>query len=361
MSRMLRLPSPSPAAAWLAALVLLGAPARPARAQQADGPPAGAVSAPELPAHRHDELVMKYVEAQNTDVHELTEVLMRFHSREFMVLNDDGTKTGPVENVLRLSRWVLLYDLPGNVARMQQTLAQLEGLGEDEPDGAPSETTLTTLRYVPRHVEVGSLARSLLSWERMIPVGTDGRMLTWASPNDAVQRIRNISMVESPPHLVLRDTAQNIEAMQAFIASLDVPVPQVSLSAFILAPAKEGEADPRVPAELAEHLGRLVPWKQFRLASMAMIRAEVMPGRRHELSGDIDGGQFELNIIFSNHDVSSGELGLASCAFKANFPHVSNNQELQTSATIRVGEYTVLGGSGTEPYFLALQAQQLER
>jgi hypothetical protein len=170
----------------------------------------------------------------------------------------------------------------------------------------------------------------------------------------------NVTWLEQPAMIVMRDTPESVEQMLGLMRRLDVAPPQVQVSCWLLTGADDkadGTAD--LPEDLVRNLSRIVPDDAFRRLCVTMIRTSVLPGQAQKLRSDFFSGEFdekfELLLEPAGFDPAAGVLPITRCRFEA-----STGQEFETSVTLRSGEYTVLGAAGIDPLYVVLQVTALD-
>ena len=310
-----------------------------AQDQKSSGPPL-------VPA---EQLQLQYYNARRASAaDDLLDALQGLALRKYYVKNADGSITGPVVNVRGFGNTptLVIYDLPERIEQITTMLADLErATGEGEGDGSEAKE-LQLVQYSPRSVPIESLFSSLRPFLRTV-LTPDG------------EGVPNITAVTSPAHLVLRDTADNIEQMLDCLKHVDEPAPQFVVKCWLLR-GSDRETPKDLPPELIDNLRRLVPFREFEPVSMALLRASLVPGQKQQLRGDFrqgDGDQrFDLELVPGGYDKQGGLLSFERCSFQA-----TTGQQFSTSATVGLGEFVVLGAAGSEPLFVVLRVTPVER
>ncbi|MEW6074427.1 MAG: hypothetical protein AB1726_17765 [Planctomycetota bacterium] len=269
-------------------------------------------------------------------------------ARNYEVERRGGSGSTIVANMSLLGDTIVLYDVPEQVKRISSMLQEL--------DVAP-RVELTTFEYHPRYVAISSLSGALRSYQRHI-VLTDAH---------GQSRADNIAWMQDRSVVIVRDTKEAVAEIQALLARIDVPEPQVTITCWVIRGGKEGSGA-GLPAELTENLARLVPELRFTAAGFALIRTAAAPGRPVELHIEGTGADtYDLAFVPSAYDPKMGSLTIDQCQLKhrrietapaseGRPAQFSAATELFTTNTIlRGGEYTVLGATGTEPVFLVVR------
>jgi len=325
-----------------------------------DQPQAPTVTAPTAPTPSVEgrtpivdasELQLSYFTARHAAVDELQSAVQSLAARKFLVRNADGTVTGPVASVRRFAGPVLLvYDVPDRAAQLTSLLLNLDAMaGQAEAESSEHVSPREVLEladYTPRHVSLDNLSESLQPFMRQV-----------RDENGVV--VNNITCVEAPARLVLRDTAGNIQRIQELLERFDVPAPQLVLNCWLLR-GTDGEGAASLPSDLVDNLRRLVPFHGFEKVSMAVLRASIVGGQEQRLSGRFQRGddeqRFELSLVPAGYDASSKTLTLRECKFES-----STGQEFSTAAVVDLDEYVVLGGAGSDPLFVVLRVTPVDR
>jgi hypothetical protein len=170
--------------------------------------------------------------------------------------------------------------------------------------------------------------------------------------------VDNVTRVEAPDRLVLRDTPDNVKAMLDLIERIDVPAPQLMVHCWLLH-GVDRESGGDLPRELTDSLKKLVPFAGFERQSLAVLRTSIVAGQEQELSGEFERGderlRFQLKLIPAGYDPRTQLLTLSRASFQA-----STGQEFATAAVVKMGEYVVLGAAGSDPIFVVLRVAPVE-
>lgn len=344
------LPRPTPLSlALLCTVALLSAPALRAQDEPPSQPAPAETGGNELAIVSASELKLTYFIAQHAPVNDLQSAIQGLVARRFLVRNADGSVTGPVSNVRRFSGpTILVYDLPDRVAQVTSILADLDtmaGKAEGAQDGVSAEK-LELADYTPRHVSLENLSESLRPFLHEVR-DEDGSV------------VMNVTFVEAPARIVLRDTAENIQRIQELLQRFDVPAPQLMLNCWLLRGAEQG-AGADLPSDLVDNLRRLVPYRGFEKVSMAMLRVSIVGGQEQRLRGrfqrDDADQRFELTLVPAGYDAQDKTLTLRQCKFES-----TTGQEFSTAAVVHLDEYVVLGAAGSDPLFVVLRVTPIER
>jgi hypothetical protein len=295
-------------------------------------------------------LRMHYYTARHSDARELSSVLSQLAGRMFHVADQDGLASQPISNVRTFGNVVVLYDRPERIAELVKILAELEQANAEDP--AQTES-LMVAEYRPQYLSVQALYSALAPLRRSLhQQPARGSVPGAVTPN--------VTPLEQPAMIVMRDTPEQLEQMLALMRRLDVPPPQVQISCWLLTGAGgDAERTADLPEDLVRNLSRIVPEDAFRRLCVTMIRTSVLPGQAQKLRSDFRSAEFderfELILEPAGFDPGAGVLPITRCRFEA-----STGQEFETSVTLRSGEYTVIGAAGIDPLYVVLQVTALD-
>lgn len=325
--------------------------------------PASAQEGPERSSNHglvpEDQLVLRYFTPE--EIHELDELLdvaIKLFGYQVMVAKADGTSAAPFR-FLELDDTLIIRDSAENAEEIVRTLremeAQLYPLEPEEPD--EPATPIETFEYRPRYGRIHGLERFHRTLERpAIDELDSGRV------------VDNID-VQHDGTILIQETPAQLAAIREYLARVDVPVQQATFSFLVIRglDAAEGaeQGTGGVPAELSEHLRRLVPMEGFELLSTGLLRASVRDPLRISTRSS-DDVRFKLSLEPAAFDPETGELTLEKCAFVAQTraPNPAgaqaqapgwDEQSFETALSLRAGEYTVLGSVGPDPLFVVLK------
>lgn len=252
-----------------------------------------------------------------------------------------------VAHFLNVQDTILIRDTNDQVIKIRAELKRLEeSLAPDllRPAGgaAQPDAELVDWQYEPRHVSAATLDLALNRFRRSIvvtpPEGMSGQNVM----------VMTISALPERNLVLVHDTPEQIEKIKAFIAGIDQPTPQVTITYYVITghAAADVQRDGRsVPAELVENLRRLVPVEAYQLELSGVLRSSVSG----KMTVEDDLRQMEMQLEPASFDAQGGTLALKACRFEF------QKRSFTTSATLRQGEYTVLGAAGETPVFLVLR------
>jgi hypothetical protein len=321
------------------------APLAHAPAQDADET---AAQSAEPPLVSVAELVLEHYEPLHVDPHELAHSVQSMIGRHFYVRERGGYHASePIEDVSVLGGSLVIYDTAEYAARVLATCRALDVAPREEAPEPPGEAA-EILRYRPRYV---SLPAALSTLRRFVefPVG---------SGLDALQE-QNVLVITGTPN-VLASTL-------ATLAQIDVPRDQIVLSCYLVRALAKGAGEPapeegRLPQDLVDDLGRLVPQFRFELYGFALLQTAVPSSDVLQIHIDTRSAVgYELSFLPAAFDTESATLSVERCTLvRVRSAGDGASQRLHetvftTSTVFRGGEYTVIGGTGSDPVFLVVR------
>lgn len=307
---------------------LAGAQEEPSPGPRADLPSTSAVQVlPYRPRH--------------VDPGELFQVAQQLMRTELVLFDEESGVAVRRPNLQRLGDTLLLYDLPASLQRHVALLRQLDVA----PESAERGDELVVHDYRPRFLSGDAIVESLQHRYRS----------TRGAPRISFVRERGV--------VVLQDTPEGIEEVRALLTRIDVPKPQLLLTAYLVAESADPESRP-LPADLEQGLAALTGITELRMAAMGMVRTSVdldqslslllQPSRR--------GDSMELSLRLSAYDPATGTLTLSRCALVGGAGSGPNEGKtvFETSTVVKGGEYTVLGAAGADLLFAVLRATPVD-
>ncbi len=224
-----------------------------------------------------------------------------------------------------------------------ETLRRLDQayVGESEWQGP----TLEIFHYQVRHVPLNSVLSGLRGAFQQ-PAQQSGR---GAPPS--------ISTIEDRGMVIFRGSPDDVKEVSALIETLDVPLPQLLITVYIIEGTSEDKADFRVPADLARDLSALVPYEAFNIVSMGILPSDTVSPMEMEAMFSDQVGEFKLQMYPQAFDPETGALTIGKVEFRAssNKNGVRNHRQFTTSTSLRRGQYTVLGAVGADPIFVVAE------
>ena len=297
--------------------------------QEHQGPAVYALS--ELSIQRYDPT---HVSA--TMMHHIAQGIV---GRSFYLKERGGVRGQPIDNMVQMGDSLLLYDTADYLARMQAALEAIDVLQETERPEPDDERV--TFHYTPRHMSMSDLLS--------IVEGMSSYM--------TMARERHV--------LVVHDRQSVVNEIKTLLAEVDVPVEQVLVTAYLVrgwnstVEASGSKATgPGLPADLKEHLGRLVPGLEFESAGFAMLQTAVLPSRNGQVGLQLidvgQGAEFSLSFAPTAYDSQTGSLSVEDCSLTA-LTQSGTQRIFSTNTVFRGGEYTVLGATGAKPMFVIVR------
>ncbi len=286
-----------------------------------------------LPAAAQDEgRVLKQYRPVNLPARTLVDATQRLFAGEKDVRRE----------VFNVGELVFVYASPEEVAR---TIEALEAFDQETETG-------TVLRvYDLRHVDADQALVALQPLRRSVIADREGGA-----------EVPNVGVVPGQNRLVVRETPANQKTVAAVLEAIDVavaPSPDVLLTLWIVrATASAGASDERIPEALRTELPRLLPYPRFEVLGVALLRTQV-GDESASLEMDLEkGGLAQVELRVGPYDASRQVLELAGCKFGCRILEAEAQREVEfrtTAATLREGEFTVLGAVGQEPVLLVVQ------
>jgi hypothetical protein len=159
--------------------------------------------------------------------------------------------------------------------------------------------------------------------------------------------------------LLVHENPERLAEIRARLATVDVPVPQATFSYLIVRGHRTGaagDASSGLPDELTRDLQAMIPVQRLELVASGVLRASLQSDFGIETDFDVN-TRFELRARPSAFDRESGELTLHECRFRATTRDPQSDQGFETALSLRPGEYTVIGSTGSDPLFVVLRMQ----
>lgn len=301
---------------------------------------------PEAEAIPGDALKINYYSPRTMDARTLCKLAEELFGKEVYVRKrsvpgqDGGTAW--VDHFIVVDDTILVRDTNDRVTAIRAELERLEdALHPRQERPAPRSAELVDFQYEPRHVSVATLQTALTRFNRSINVGPPpGQAGAWV-------QVPTITSLPERNLLLVHDTAEQIEAIRATIASIDKPTPQVTITYYVLTGLSEpqGAGLRAAPPELVANLERLVPAEHYHLELSGVLRGSASG----KMTVEDAFRSMQISLEPASFSTQDGALTLASCRFEY------QKRAFSTSATLRKGEYTVLGAAGEQPVFLVLR------
>jgi len=224
--------------------------------------------------------------------------------------------------------------------RMPETLAmlrRLDGAFVEQPGW--EEPVVETFRYQVRHAPLDSVL--------------DGLRGAFQGPQRGPVPA-SIGSIEDRSTVVFRGSPEEVKEVRQLVEALDVPLPQLLITLYVIEGVEKADADPRLPADLTRDLATLVPYEAFSALSMGFLPTDTVSPLELQSSFEAESGEFKLEMHPQAHDAESGTLTFGRIEFEAMRLEESGKNRLMfhTSTSLRKGQYTVLGAVGADPVFV---------
>ncbi|MSR47389.1 MAG: hypothetical protein EXS13_10045 [Planctomycetes bacterium] len=219
---------------------------------------------------------------------------------------------------------------------------------------ANQRSSLLRAEIRPRFVSLATLRDVLTPFERFI---------NQDSAREGDLLLSNITIVEQANVILVHDDSDRIDEMTSLAALVDRARPQLNVSAVVLQVGGDATSA-GVSGDLVGALGRLGMGTSFKLLSTGALRCAVQSKLFCQLGTEaIDGSHWNLTFLPEACDAESGCVSLSQCKFStqlAGTPTSGGNkpgatQTFETSVTLALGEWVVLGAIGAQPTLIALR------
>jgi len=323
--------------------------------------PAGAAQRPvEESALPVGELALRYYTPRDVDRDELVDVAEELFGERLLVLDARG-QLDNVHRFLKIEYSILVRDEVARAEEILATLAEIEeSLYPSDPEEPQAEgrSRLESFEYAPRFLSSKSVYNALGPYRREIrmPPPPGGGAYT---------DVDNIDLFEERNMIFVRETPEKLGEIRALLEAIDTPVPQATFSFMVIRGLAAGDAGggSELPAELTQHLRRMVPVQGFDLLATGVLRSSTRDRLQLEMRAD-DTTQFELSLDPAAFDREGGELTVRRFRFQVSTlvrgsdpesGETREHQGFETAFSLRGGEYTVLGSVGEDPLFAVLR------
>jgi hypothetical protein len=308
-------------------------PPEPASSQQAPAARGGSID--------DSKLVISYFTPKNMiPPHALQ--LARSLFGDSILVSSETAPPREVAHFLTVSDTTLVVrDTPEQAKRILATLQELDQKAAPA-EKAPAAQSQTTI-YTPRHVVANDLMRAVHPFVR----GSE------------------LSQLGQEQRILLSGSAERIHELNALLGSLDLPRPQVVITAYLVRGSSEDQAisSAALPKELVENLRKLLPMQAFELVATSVVRASVAGDAIGVNAAPSPSISYTMSMLPAAFDPQSGQLTLSKLSFQVvegqNVPGMPQpaRQSFETSLSVRAGEYAVLGAVGGDPIFVVLRVQ----
>lgn len=290
-------------------------------------------------------LEVEYYRPKKADAGKLARLAQQLFGNGFRGAEFVGPLASPA-TILEFGQSVLIRGYEPQVREVLNQLTRLDAEWQDGPAGG----RLETLQYRVRHVSMDSIAAALDPFERPIVEGDV----------QAMQQARamsiNVGVLRERGLVIVRDTPERLKTIRGVLEAIDVPATQLLVTAYVIhGNTDAAKEDPRLPAELTRDLKQLVPYSGFELLSIGFLRSDGVGPMLLEV--ELQGGaDFRLQLRPQAYDPEGGALNLSDCEFQiSENTGQARKRRFSTSALLRQGEYTVLGGLGDTPVLVVLR------
>lgn len=314
-------------------------------------------AAPSLPAQELVEddrtsLTIAYFTPEHGDAHELVGAASQLFGQQTTVRDSLTRQLSTVSRFYSLGGAIVIRDRVTEIEPIVEFLRNLDRSLAGSGSAGARAPELVELSYSPRYITPESALSALASFQRRLP------SLSASSGQGTTSGALNITLVPDQSMLVVRDTAEQIQAMQRVLETVDISRPQLTLLCYLLRGTSEPGAGAVAPAELTGNLSELVPFEHFELVKMGLLRTAVTTSREISLQMNTDEATYLLSMSPTAYHPEQQELTLSNCKFAIQ-SRSEAGASFQTSTSIRAGEYTVLGAVGAAPIFVVLAIQPL--
>ncbi|MFQ5749541.1 MAG: hypothetical protein ACE5H3_08800 [Planctomycetota bacterium] len=301
------------------------------------------------------DLKMHFFTPSYYDTQGLVRTIQPMYGR-YLRVTDEGTWNGIlVKNISAFEDAILIYDTDEYAQKVIDALKQMESLHEGEEEEVGEESVpmdLKTFQYQPRYISYITLRDALDPFAREV----------YMEDSEGEVSFDNVSTVDSRSMLLIRETPNRLREIQDLIKKLDVPRPQVMLTCFVIEGHKDSTESPELPSDLVANLRRLLPYSGYERVALGMLHIAAGGGRDQRATlamNPKEGGEaFQLNLIPGGFDAEQGNLTLIQCEFSTRNGK-GYRQVFSTSATVSLGEYSVLAVTGSTPRFVVLKVVSL--
>lgn len=316
-----------------------------------------------IPTIARSDLSVHYHTISNprTDIGDILRAVQSMHGRSFFV--DDLPKYGkPLKNLFIVGNSIAVFETKARAMAILDELPALEKAAT--PPARPtrgrggsgsSAEPLVTAHLRPEHIHVSNLHQVLRAYMRNVPPPGD----VW----NTGQLVPNIVMHDDSNTVIIRDTAETIQLVKETITQIDVPRGRRQPSnpvtfTFHIIRAATGKQEHDLPGELTGNLKALVGFEDFQDLGTSVLRAR---GDSREVQAELtldDGHRASLTL----KGVSSEgkQIGIQNVRFQITGTARSEKHMIETSTSVTMGEYTVLGAFGKLPYFLVIRASSAQ-
>ncbi|MFT7464630.1 MAG: hypothetical protein ACI9EF_002987 [Pseudohongiellaceae bacterium] len=318
--------------------------ALPCYGQSADGTSDGQPDANPMPLMSASEMTTTFFTPQHAsgrDVNDFMQLARSVHGRDISIEEKGGYFARPVSNLQTVGDALVIFE---DAASSQRILAWCQRIDKEMQKDQSSGSALVVAEWRPKNISLTTGYEALSPFRHNLPD---------MAPESDRQRflVSNITLLKEQGTLILRDTQDLVDEMLDLLQRVDSPEEQLMLTALIITGNNGlGDAPGDVPADLAEHLSKMVPFSDFQTTAIGMVRTSV---RASAIEIKMDNSN-QLRIRPEAFDVNSSTL-TAKFEFQSDSGLV-----FDTRTSIHAGEYTVLGASGGQPLFCVLRIEVID-
>lgn len=301
---------------------------------QAEPPREEAPAAESLPSS--DELEMHLYRPRFTTTRELFNAGARMFRRELTVRDAVTGQQRTLDTLQEIGDTLLVYDLKEPAERAIRMLTWVDEQF-DEP-----ENQSVSREYRPRFLSMRSVVDALEVYTRK-------------------RGSTQLSILKDDGILLVHDTPEKLDEIFEYLGRLDVARPQVLISCYLVTGASEATSQ-GLPQELVDGMRDLVGMPGLRMMGRGMLRSSISTDGPQSIVLSEEGVRiYELSLAPAAYDEGSGILSVDRCRLREILTTSDTPRDLfQTQTSVRVGEYTVLGATGSDPMFLVLHVQLFE-
>jgi hypothetical protein len=314
----------------------------------------------EPPRLQPEQVVLTYYRTR-VHVSTLTTALGNIYPMQIRVPDEVHGGEGSTTTLTRFvgvdSNLLLIRDSSESAREIIVTARKLEDLLDpQEPVSDPApRSPIVQFEYRPRSLSTEVALRALAPYQRTI------QLPPTADSFGAWRKADSIHALPERNLIVIRELADQLSEIRAYLARIDVPAPQVNLTCWIVRGKPTGESSKALPQELVANLAKLVPSPAFELSASSMVRGSTIEPLTMESTVTDRSGSYKLRLLPSAYDEQTSELSFSSIAFEYSVVGTVSNppstSSFQGAATLRPGEYTVLGSVGEAPLMVVLRIQ----
>ena len=299
---------------------------------------------PEASIRTAAEMVMHQYTPQSISAHELYEYAALNLSHSFQVRDERTGSLSTHSSIQTLGGRLVIYENAPVAKRLLETLEALD-LPSLDTRYATAVSQLRAEIYSPKHVSYKQLYLALEPFKKSVPYRLGASF-------------RNVTAIDELGQLVIRDTPEKVKEMIDFLELTDQPSKQVLLTAYLVTPTADAKADSGLPSELVAGLAPMLGAKGLDRLALGVVRTSVGMDRQVLLTLQVRNAPFGIlefaPSAFNADSNGGGSLTLRSCTLT-----VQGSVAFSTQTSVNIGEYVVLGATGSDPAYLVLHIKAL--